>query len=234
MAKIYLQLKDILHQRFFSLHVWWICHDSLYVSRNPIYSNMYHKHALCPKVCETWTRTLVSQIGAGHQMASETGFSKVAFLLKITIFSGPGALDYRCPWLLPWRKEDTGRQAILSTMYSRPLLAWPFISSFSERQLCKNKMKNSSSKICQEEPEEDGGKLTASAQTLGLRGCSTWGTSPLSTTSYWVDLSTSFAFSSIFKYYAFQAPATQFLLLIGVDDIAGYSCSSGITNFLNH
>lgn len=89
---------------------------------------------------------------------------------------------------------------------------------------------NSSSKICQKEPEEDGGELTASVQALGLRGCSTWGTSPLSTASYWVDLSTSFAFSSTFKYYAFQASITQFLLLIAVEDSAGYSWSSAITN----
>lgn len=90
--------------------------------------------------------------------------------------------------------------------------------------------KNCSSKICQKEPEEDGGELTASVQALGLRGCSTWGTSPLSTASYWVDLSTSFAFSSTFKYYAFQASITQFLLLIAVEDSAGYSWSSAITN----
>lgn len=98
------------------------------------------------------------------------------------------------------------------------------------KTLVQDQNKNSSSKICQKEPEEDGGELTASVQALGLRGCSTWGTSPLSTASYWVDLSTSFAFSSTFKYYAFQASITQFLLLIAVEDSAGYSWSSAITN----
>lgn len=101
MTKICIQLKDTPYQRTFSLNVWWICHDSLYVSRNPLYNNMYHKHALHPKV---WTRSLISQIGAGHPTASETGSSKVDFL-KITVFSGSGALNYP-----EGRKKQAGSQ----------------------------------------------------------------------------------------------------------------------------